>query len=313
MRLRDILDIFSVYCKDISLAVLGIANDGNNKKVIGISKFRTAIEQIEETGAFNKEIDDIRKLNEAVFLSPEDVIVLNKEISEKIISLVGQLQKKIEVSSSVLTAILPSQDHNSISIKLPKINRLKDLSELSERLDKVFDQLLVNDFVIGEAKLQNFDTGSEWIEIVFSSSKALGLVVSLIYAVIFLKREHIKNQELLEVVRNRKVTNDIYENLSKELLEKNRKLLLEEQAVQIADEAGAKNNPEYIERVKFCINELNILIDKGLKFFPVSISPSEIQSKLPNFSRSNIEEMIPEMKKIPERTSESATTEESKP
>ncbi|WP_417914078.1 hypothetical protein [Candidatus Electronema sp. JM] len=313
MRLRDILAVFSQYSKDIALVESGITNDSNNRRVEGISRFRIAIQQIENTGAFKSEIEDIKNINRTIFITHDDSVALSKDISSRLNSLSIKLQNKLNIATAVLSAVLPVQDQNSISIKLPKINDLKDTAYISEKLGKIFDQLLVNDFIQGETRLQNFDTGSEWLEVVFNSAKAASVVVSVVYSVIYLHREYIKNKEALEVIRNRRISNDIYENLSKQLLDENGRLL-EEQAAKIAFEAGAeKNNQEYISRVKFCINELNVLIDKGLKFFPSSTSPSEIKNKLPDFSKNNIEEMLPEIKKLPEKTLKSVTTEENKP
>ncbi|MCW5200751.1 hypothetical protein VU07_02920, partial [Desulfobulbus sp. F4] len=295
--------MFSRYSKDIVLTESGITNDSNNRRVEGISRFRIAIQQIENTGAFKKELEDVKNINKTIFIAHDDSVALSKDISSKLISLSIQLHNKLNISATVLSAILPQQDQNSISIKLPKIHNLKELSNIFGKLDVIFEQLIVNDFVEGRVNLQNLDTGSEWLEVVFDSAKSIGVVVSVIYSVVRLQREYIRNKEFLEIARNKKITNDIYENLGRQLLEENKRLL-EEQAKGIAAEAGADNEHEYIERVKYGIKELTDLIDKGLKFFPASISPSEIKSKLPDFTKNSIEEMLPEVKMLSEKTSE---------
>ena len=301
MRLRDILSVFSAYLPDIRIDIASI--DANNRQVSGVSRFRSALQALENTGAFEQEIETIKEFK-AICLTTEDTVALSATECNQLVNLTNQLLNKVSIADVVLQAILPPQDLNSLSLKLPKINSLKELSAISGKLDKIFDQLLVNDFVEGKASLQNFDTGSEWLEIVFNSTKAVGLFASVVYAALVVKREHIKNQELLEVVRNRKIANDLYENLGNSLSEHSKKLL-EDQAKEIAADAGAdENDHEYLERIKFCIDELNQLIDKGLKFFPASKSPSEIQSKLPDFSKNTIEEMLPDVKKLPEKTSE---------
>lgn len=307
MRLRDILSVFSEYFEDIALVASPV--DTNNKQISGLPRFRLALQLFEDTGAFAQEIEAIKEFK-AIFLTIEDTVALPAKECDRLVSLTNQLRNKANTASQVLQAILHPQDLNSLSLKLPKINSLKELSDISIKLEKIFDQLLVNDFVKGGNQLQNFDTGSEWLEIVFNSTKAVGLVVSAVYAVLLLKREDIKNQELLEVVRNRRIANNLYENLSNDLLE-NHKKLLEGQVKEIAADAGAdENDHEYLERIKFCIDELNQLIDKGLKFFPASKSPSEIQSKLPDFSKNTIEEMLPDVKKLPEKTSEDTAQQE---
>ncbi|MCI5179229.1 MAG: hypothetical protein D3911_07890 [Candidatus Electrothrix sp. AW3_4] len=307
MRLRDIISVFSAYIPDIRFDTAKI--DNNNIQLRGVSRFRSALQALENTGVFEQEIETIKEFK-AICLTTEDTVALPLKEGHQLVNLTNQLQNKVSIADVVLRAILPPQDLNSLSLKLPKINSLKELSDLSAKLDKIFDQLLVNDFVKGKASLQNFDTGSEWLEIVFNSTKAVGLVASVVYAALVVKREHIKNQELLEVVRNRKITNDLYEDLSRSLSEDYKKLL-EDQAKKIATDAGAdENDHEYLGRIKFCIDELKQLIDKGLKFFPSSKSPSEIQSKLPDFSKNTIEEMLPDVKKLPEKTSENTAQQE---
>ncbi|MCW5212995.1 hypothetical protein VU04_08800 [Desulfobulbus sp. TB] len=307
MRLRDIISVFSDYLPDIRFDTVAI--DVHNKKVSGVSRFRSALQALENTGAFEREIETIKEFK-AICLTTEDTVALPAKECDQLVNLTNQLQNKVIIADVVLQAILPPQEVNSLSLKLPKINSLKELSVISSKLDNIFNQLLVNDFVKGKASLQNFDTGSEWLEIVFNSTKAVGLVASVVYAALVLKREHIKNQESLEVVRNRKIANDLYENLSNSLLE-HHKRLLEDKAKEIAADAGADDNDhEYIERIKFCIDELNQLIDKGLKFFPSSKSPNEVQTKLPDFSKNKLEEMLPDVKKLPEKTSENPSQQE---
>ena len=116
--------------------------------------------------------------------------------------------------------------------------------------------------------------------------------------VILVKREEIKNQELLEVVRNRKITNDLIERLSEEMLAQSSKLI-DDKMSEFIQEAGIdKKDNEYFERYKNCVSILTELIDKGLKFFPSTKSPNDIKSILPDFSKDDIKEMLPEILKI---------------
>jgi hypothetical protein len=109
---------------------------------------------------------------------------------------------------------------------------------------------------------------------------------------------------MLEIVRNRKITNDMMENLNDQLSESLKKTL-DSQAQEVMMKAGAPDtDKEYFERVKYCIKEISSLIDKGLQFFPSSVTPTEVKSVFPDFTRSNPGEMIPEMKEITENSDE---------
>ena len=301
MRLRDIQNTLQENIRNLQLQITGI--DPHNQKINGIVKFLESFKHIEKTGIFKADIQKIKE-TESVLFAKIDSITLPKKESDKLNGHIQSLRNKINVLNTVLSELLPKQEEKTLSIKSPPINDLKELSSVSEQLDKIFDQLIVNDHVQGKSKLQNFDTGSEWIEIIFNTTKALGIIVSVIYSVIF-KRENIKNQELLQVVRNREITNDLYESFGKQLQQQTDNLL-RGQVQHIMEEAGADaDDHEYSERIKYCINETAELIDKGLQFFPSTQSPNDIKNKLPDFSKSKIEEMLPKVKELPDVADES--------
>lgn len=303
MRLRDLQSKMKEVRRNLQFDISPMKEDDSRYVVTGLVGFRYAMENLEKLGIYKsyfiqiKEIESfVSEIGDTCTLSYEEARVF-RFIGKQIITTTNEI-------IILIAGVLPEQDPNSLSLKLPKINDLKELAQISEKLDIIFDQIIVNDFVKGETSLQNFDTGSEWIEIVFNSAKAAGIITSIVYASILLKREQIKNQELLEVVKNRRINNNIYESLSSELLEKN-KQLLDSQTNDIAREAGAEGEDrEYCEKIKYSIDEISKLIEKGLQFFPSSKSPSEIATKLPDFSKNSLEEMLPEVKKLPEEASE---------
>ena len=123
------------------------------------------------------------------------------------------------------------------------------------------------------------------------------MVTSMVYACVWLKREHLKNIESLEVIRNRKIGNDLYEKLGETLLE-NTNILFDKMVKEEINKAGISNNDhEYFKRFKYCVDETNKLIDKGLQFFPASKSPDEVKVNFPDFTKA-IKDMLPEVLKL---------------
>ena len=301
MRLRDIQALIDKYIDFISLKQQAINGDNHNVKISSIKDTVFALNCIQESGIFKDQFEKIRNF-ESFYLSSSDEITIHKSIANQVVNSVNELKQDLIIFNDGISEILPEQSEFSISVRLPKILNLKDVSESVDRLDKIFSQSLINKFVNGKVSVQNFDTGSEWIEILLNSGKAVGVIVSIVYAAIFLKREDIKNKELLEVVRNRKITNDMLEGLGKQLSDRLEEQI-KEQILSISKEAGATaSDKEYQERIKHCIKETSSLIDKGLQFFPSTKSPNDIISKLPDFTKNNIEDMIPRRSELPEKT-----------
>jgi len=298
MRLRDIVNVIDVNMNVLQHRLVAIASDSNQLRLDNVFNIRNSVERISGTGAFDAEIIQIKKFETFLF-SNTDSIILPKHEATELSNFIIRLANKMGVFNSVVKQVLPEQNENSLSIRLPDTLRLAELSDIFSKLDKIFNQLLVNEKIQGEATLQNFDTGSEWIEILFDSVKAVFIISTLAYTAILVKREEIKNQELLEVVRNRKITNDLIERLSQEILAQSNKLINAKMSEFIQEVGIDKKDNEYLERYKHCVSILTELIDKGLKFFPSTKSPNDIKSVLPDFSKDDIKEMLPEILKIP--------------
>jgi len=302
MRLRDIQTLIDKHIDSINLSHNNISGDNQNFKLINIFETVSALKSIEPAGIFTKQFKTIKTF-ESFYISSSDETTVPRNVAQQAIKAVKDLKQDLIVFKIGISEVLPDQSEFSISIKLPKSINLKDVSEAIDKLDKILSQSLLNKFVAGKVSVQNFDTGSEWVEILLNSGKAVSVVASIVYAAIYLKREDIKNKELLEVVRNRRITNDMLENLGNQLKDKLDEQL-KEQILLITKEAGAPiKDKEYQERIKHCIKETSELIDKGLKFFPASKSPNELISKFPDFSKTNIEDMIEKRKELPEETS----------
>ncbi|MCD6366662.1 MAG: hypothetical protein J7L46_03880 [Bacteroidales bacterium] len=303
MRLRDIQILISEHLKLLNLKTLGIKGDPNNVRIENVFQTISAIKAIEQTKIFRSQFQKIKAF-ESFFLASEETIILQKQQGSQLVTLIDKLRNDLSIFRNAISEILPDQNEFSISLKLPKITNLKEITETVDKIDKIFNQALINDYVKGEAIVQNFDTGSEWIEILLNTGKAVSIIASIVFTAILLKREKIKNDELIEVVRNRKITNDMIENLSGQL-SNNLDNLLEEQTQSIFEQAEADpKDQEYNKRIKYCIKETSKLINKGLQFFPASKAPSELKSSFPDFRKKSIEDMIPKRKEIPEETSD---------
>lgn len=297
MRLRDIQTILSENLDSLKTKPMGIPRDNNNKKHDGILALSRAVEAIEQAGILRQEIKRLKE-TESVFLTHRDEIALPTAESKDFTDQIVEFHGKAMIIEKTIGEVLPNQNPNSLSLKLPDITDLKELSDVSTKLDVIMDQLLVNDFVHGDTKVQNFDTGSEWIEICFNSHKPLVIVASVVYAAILLKREKIKNDEMIEVVRNRRITNDTLENLTKDLREDYKKTR-DQQVEEISKQAECPGDEkEYDQRINHSIEKMIELIDKGLKFFPSSKSPNDIKSLLPDFSKTKLDDMLSESKML---------------
>lgn len=301
MRLRDIQNRINENIDNLIVSKKSINQDNQNLIIDGVNKFKISFKEIEFIKIFEEDIKQLRE-TKAIFLTGEDSISLPTNEANTFVVRLNNFKIKLTTFNEGISSIIPAQSENSISIKLPKINDLKELIEVSTKLDKIFNQLLVNDYESSEAKLQNFDTGSEWYEILFTSATGLWLFTKVIHAVILIRREHIKNKDLQENVRLKSITNNAYEDLLSQMQELSKNeidAIKDEQINEIMIKVGTtqKDDNEYYNRVKFAIDATSKLIDKGMEFFPSSTATQEVKDTLPDFTK-DLENMLPELKKL---------------
>lgn len=301
MRLRDIKSIIDKYNNSLKIQLENIPNDSSNYRLKEIRIFQQALKAIEKTELFKSDIEEIKK-TEALILSTDISIVLSRVEASKVNTKISNLITKLINFSEGISYVLPEQSENSISIKLPKTNNLKELIETSNRLDKIFNQLLSNKYIDEKVDLQNFDTGSEWIEIVFGTVTGLWIFTKIVHAVILIERELLKNKDLKENIKLKAITNSAYENILKQMEEltiHDVEIIKNKEINEIMNklETSKEKDNEYYERIKFSIDETRKLINKGMQFFPSSVATQDVKDTLPDFTK-DLEHMIPNIEQI---------------
>ena len=178
MRLRDIVNVIDENIDALQHQLLSIPSDPNQLRLDNVFNIRKSVERISGTGVFDLEIIQIKEF-ETLLLSNTDSIILPKREATELSNSLLALVNRMNVFNSVVIEVLPEQNENSLSIRLPDTRSLAELSDIFSKLDKIFNQLLVHKKIKGGVALQNFDTGSEWIEILFNSIKAVFIISTL--------------------------------------------------------------------------------------------------------------------------------------
>lgn len=301
MRLRDIQTIINESAANLMVGNVQIPKDNQNRKINNLNAFKEAFKKVEKMGIYQSDIENLME-TEAIFLTHNDSISLPNGEANNFQNLLKQLQNKLFTFNIGISSIIPEQDENSISIKLPPINDLKELIDISKSLDTIFNQILVTKNNQTEAKIQNFDTGSKWIEITFTSVIGLTIFSQLIQTAILLEREQLKNKHIEEIIRREKTITDGYENILSNLNEQ-LKHDLDDIKNNSVDEIVKKANinleeePEYPARVKNSIDSIIKLIAKGMKFFPSAKATEVNKEILPDFTK-ELKDMLPETKQL---------------
>lgn len=191
------------------------------------------------------------------------------------------------------------QEENTINIKLPKANDLKELENVIHRIDQSFSQCPIFKENIG-LKLLSFDHGSEWI--------VLGLVVggaiTLKPLADFLKSIFEIRKTIAETEKIRKETvlvdmqiEEKNNKIALEAIEKYEQILLENRCKQIAQSVNPNTEytPEEIQKLAFSVKTLAILMEEGMEIYPSDIADEETINSFPKKENPSLLSDLPKL------------------
>ena len=217
-------------------------------------------------------------------------MTLEPSLASSIVSSIHKIDLAAKELGIVLEEIMTDPKENTIYIKFPAINDLQDLSTASSTFNTIFSQIIFEEEIGGQIKIESVENGSVWLEIFVGSIKAVSIIGAIAYSAALAFREIQKALYIAETRRTRKLQNDKIESLQaahKLLLDD----LIDAEASHINNEYFSKADPERLGRIRNIIGMLSEEMNKGAEVHP-SLKASEETVKL-----------FPDMKNLPSMVS----------
>ena len=291
MRLREIKKILEEVLPHINVNTSERSSSPRTYILSESSRLQMAINLLEKTTLFSDQISILKEFSfyntnsENLIIQDAEYRVLKKEF--------GLLNELILGMINSLNIVIPEDNANLISIKIPNPQSFKDVSKTTDSLEKIFSQTILNKDIGGSFRIVNFDTGSYWIDVLFNGgAQVLHLVAAISWggAVVYKKIQ--EGRLLNEQVRELKISNDAQveiNSINKEAVNS----VAQKEAEFIYNSFYKIKDPEQIERIKLALNELAELYSKGAEVYPSLNSSLEVSAEFPNMkSIENIESKV---------------------
>ncbi|MGG3268769.1 hypothetical protein ABEP16_07640 [Priestia aryabhattai] len=276
MRLRQIRDLLGKYNGKLTYTEQRMSN--GNYEVIGLQKAINTIDRLSPLGFLD---DDIARLKvyPTVYLSksPQDKMILAEDVHKEVRRTIRIAKEKIEGFQKLISNSIPENEENVVSVKLPQYDNLNDLSNFFRDLNKALKSGLKNDQIKGNYHLQNFDTGSLWIDL-FISAGAINFFGQLITTAMNVKKQsyHLEIARIqLELSKAQKEHIDGVRASFDELLDG----IVEKEMTELKELENLDD--ETSSRVKASIRMLSELITKGTQFHAPLNAPKEVTEAFP--------------------------------
>lgn len=277
MRFREVEHIIDMNYDNL---IFKIESTSNGKtKVKDYFKLVTAINNIEPLGFIDKEIKALKEIYSPLNAqSSTNEMIMENGTYNVFVKNVQTIIDKCAAIRSIINTCLPKQDPLSVTIGLPEMYNFSDLAEFNKKLEKILTLFLEDD--ADKVRVQNFDSGSLWTEIAFSSLVVMGSFGSLIslvsYLFVTIRKHKIAELQLDELEYDQKIKNELKTALHKKALK--------ELELDVKEYLGndSEPTPEKISSTTKAAMLLFDLPDEGTTFEAAISTNKEIQGTYPS-------------------------------
>ena len=182
MRLIDIKQCINIAFDNLDFKISDIG--GGNCRMIGVQKFRIVLFQLSQAGFIQRK--DFQFYNDVVNTVDSDKLTYSTNVLSYIADYMVKIVFLVEMLHCWINEYLPVvEDEKTINIKLPQIENLERLAEVSSLLEKSLS-VIVYENGGDPIKVKQIDHGSFWViisvcsvQIVKAIAKAANFAVEL--------------------------------------------------------------------------------------------------------------------------------------
>jgi len=280
MRLKEIEAYISLI--DFEKIRVRIENVGGGKTLSNLIEFKDFLNIINNIGLYDDEIKFL--LASSIYSTTQDQLLLTNNEAIKIYNITKYLVDSASSLELVFKKLLPQSNEQSVSIKLPEPSDLESLNKTMTTIQKSISQIISHEKINGTTKINYWEFGSFWIELILGTQAAVGLVASAVWSAAVISKKFNENKMFEQQARAMEIKNESLEDL----LEAQKNItnqLLENEARSVLDEYFDSNDNEQLERLKLTIKTFATLIQDGAEIHPSLMAPEQVQNLFPNYKK----------------------------
>ena len=151
-------------------------------------------------------------------------------------------------------------------------------------MQKSISQVVINDTIGGFVRVNHWEYGSFWVELILGTQAAVALVASIAWSAAVISKKRTENKLFEQHVRSLQIKNESLEDI----LEGQKKLteeLINQEVTAIKTEHFGEKNEDSFERIKMAIKIFAKLIQNGAEIHPALNAPEKVQNLFPKFNQ----------------------------
>ncbi|QHT69749.1 hypothetical protein GXP67_25425 [Rhodocytophaga rosea] len=252
--------------------------ENSTYKIENIRQVRYLLNLLNETGLFQDNIEELKKTS--LYRTPYDEEVIGGKEFNNIKLNFDIIKLGVQGVLLLLNKILNKSEHDTIRIKLPDTEDLKEISKYLNEFEKILSLTILHEDIGGQIKVVNIYQGSVWIEIYVGSALAVPLIGGIVWAAAVINKKINEGKIIKQYSEGLKIKNESMRDLmeaQKQFIE----MTLDFEANHLYLENYRAKDPEQLGRLKHSIQLMQELIQKGAEVHPALSAPESIQNLFP--------------------------------
>ncbi|EGG93232.1 hypothetical protein IMCC1989_1544 [gamma proteobacterium IMCC1989] len=301
MRLKEIQKILS----DINFKESKLKVDYQDNSLKNIKEYKVFLDVVSSIPIYNEEIDWLSQSE--IYSTSQDILYLERLQVRELYLAADYITTSASSLFKVLGKLLPDSSEDSINIKLPEPTDLDSLVKTMAIVQKSLSQVVLHNDIDGAVKINNWEHGSFWVELILGTQAAVALVSSIAWSAAVVCKKYKENEILEETIRSLKIKNESLDDVlngQKEMT----KTLIESEANQVVNQHYTEGGPEQIRRVEASIKAFAKLIQEGAEVHPTLMAPEKVQNLFPNYNK--IESITSRMKLLEQESPTDITSDD---
>lgn len=289
MRLQEIQRTLS----DINFDDVGLRYDYDAKVLSNLNKFKKFLVIVTSLSIYENEIDQLHQSE--IYKTAQDQLQHNSVKTLEIYRISNYLVNSASSLSLVFKKLLPISNSESINVKLPEPPDLEALVKTMSTLQKSISQVVLHKDIDGSVRVNNWEHGSFWIELILGTQAAVAVISSIAWAAAVVSKKFNENKVLEKTIKSMEIKNESLEDIL-ESQKKVTQILIEAETNLVIDKHYTDRDPENIKRVESSIKTFAKLIQEGAEIHPTLVAPEEVQNLFPDYTK--IGSIISQIKRL---------------
>lgn len=284
MRLYNIFYICKKCLPDIrAVEVVQSAKNSNVFTIKNWGNCKKSLDILIKVECFSKKIGTVYSMLDPYRIKMSTSQISSdtrKEFQKKLIELVSSVEILVKLGDMMELG----KTESGIDVKIPKCSSLKEYMGYLKEIDFIFTQCpyLLHDEE--EIKFNNVDVGSQWLVFavtgITTSFYILNNLAKLVQKAIAIKSYILVYKGQEKMLKEMQMKNDVMEE-TVDVFKKFKQTLLDESVFELEADIGTLQNGEERDKVKKTLENMVILMDKGVEIYSSIEAPKEIKMLFP--------------------------------